>query len=224
MYPEDRVLVGVINRRRDLATARDQHWYRIPQARLPRGIHAEYIAFFLSSVFKEQNGGIHYFARRKGLELLYRKDLLPEEPDHPRANEAYYKVGLEPLRPKSPPVLNPTRRPISFVYTTWDRFVKASTIADLYSKDDYYVDRIYHALRERGVYSERYWEAEARDTHTPAGVRILCESGVVSATIDRSAGDVFLDSAQPTDAILRQILDRIASSGGTVMLHLPHDI
>jgi hypothetical protein len=224
MYPEDRVLVGVINRRRDLATARDQHWYRIPQTRLPRGIHAEYIAFFLSSVFKEQNGGIHYFAQRKGLELLYRKDLLPDEPDHPRANDAYYKVGLEALRPKMPPVLNPTRRSISFVYTTWDRFVKATTIADLYSKDDYYVDRIYHALRERGVYSERYWEAETRDTHTPAGVRILCESGVVSATIDRSAGDVFLDSAQPTDAILQQILDQIARSGGPVMLHLPHDI
>ena len=31
MLPEDSVLVGVINRKRDLVYALDQHWYRIPQ-------------------------------------------------------------------------------------------------------------------------------------------------------------------------------------------------
>ena len=28
---------------------------------------------------------VHYYARRKGLELHYRRDLLPNEPNHPRA-------------------------------------------------------------------------------------------------------------------------------------------
>ena len=64
MFPEDRVLVGVINRKRDLAIAQAEGWYRIPQRRMPRGVNAEYIAFFLSRAFKAQNGGVYYYAER----------------------------------------------------------------------------------------------------------------------------------------------------------------
>ncbi|MBI5669430.1 MAG: hypothetical protein HZC41_15610 [Chloroflexi bacterium] len=147
MYPEDRVLVGVINRRRDLEHARRDRWYRIPLERMPNGVDVEYIAFYFSRAFKERNGGIHCFAELRGLELAYRHDLLPNEADHPRANHVYYKVQLGDLIEKNPPVLNPTRRAISFIYTTWDRFACAQTISDLYSQADYFVDRVYYALR-----------------------------------------------------------------------------
>src|SRR5579859_2298270 len=120
MYPEDRVLVGVINRKRDFDYALNQHWYRIPQARAPRSIDAEYVAFYFSRSFKERNGGIHFYARRTGHELVRRRDLLPNEKQ--RANDLYYKLQLEPLQAKTPPILNPTARPIAFIYTTWDRF------------------------------------------------------------------------------------------------------
>ncbi|MCC6612559.1 MAG: hypothetical protein IT320_03715 [Anaerolineae bacterium] len=224
MHPEDRVLVGVINRVRDLHYAQDEHWYRLPQARLPHGVHAEYIAFFLSRAFKERNGAIHYFATRGGVELLYRRDILPDEADHKRANDAYYKVTLQDWREKNPPVLNPTHRPISFIYTTWDRFVGATSIVDLYSTADYYVDRIYHALRDRKIYAERYWEAERPATQHAAGVRVLCDSGVVSANIDPEGDDLGLDLEQPTDAILQQILQRIANNGGPVAVAPPYDL
>ena len=79
MYPEDRVLVAVINRARDLDCARHEHWYRVPYLQAPTGIYAEYVAFFLSRAFKEQNGGIHYYARRTGVELVRRRDLLPAD-------------------------------------------------------------------------------------------------------------------------------------------------
>ena len=45
-WPEDRVLVAAITRRRDLRLAREAGWYRIPFGRMPQGIPAEYIAFF----------------------------------------------------------------------------------------------------------------------------------------------------------------------------------
>ena len=70
MFPEDRVLVGVINRKRDLAIAQAEGWYRIPQRRMPRGVNAEYVAFFLSRAFKEQNGGVYYYAEFKGLDAM----------------------------------------------------------------------------------------------------------------------------------------------------------
>ena len=223
MLPEDRVLVGVINRKRDLVYARDSHWYRIPQARMPHGVHAEYVGFFLSRAFGERNGGIHYYARRTGLELVYRKDLLPQEAQHKRADEAYYKAQLGELIEKDPPVLNPTKRPISFIYTTWDRFVHAKQISDLYSKADYYVDRVYHALRDKGIRPDRFWEAETRDTEQSPRLHILCEDGEVVASTDRSEGSIYLDDSQPEDEILAAILDDIARQGGVVMVNVPLD-
>jgi hypothetical protein len=222
MFAEDRVLVGVINRKRDLETVLRERWYRIPQQQMKRGINAEYIAFFLSKAFGERNGGIHYFADRKGVELLYRRDLLPQEPNHPRANEAYYKIQLGIIHSKVPPVLNTSRRTLSFVYTTWDRFVNATQIRDLYSKEDYFVDRIYHALRNVGVSSERSWSAEYRNT--PARLRVLCENGTFTASTQPEDGSMYLDNKHHEDAILAEILASIAKQGGPVMINVPFDL
>lgn len=222
MFPEDRVLVGVVNRKRDLEIIQKERWYRIPQIRMLNGVNAEYIAFFLSKAFGEKNGAVHCFAERQGLELLYRRDLLPREPNHPRANEVYYKVQLGLIQEKSPPILNPTRRSISFVYTTWDRFTQAHQISDLYSTADYFVDRIYHALRSAGVPADRTWSAEYHDRRPPQ-IRVLCQDGPFVASPDPSHGGYFLDGQQPEDEILAGILKRIAEQGGPVYLSIPAD-
>lgn len=145
MYADDRVLVGVVKRKKDYQIARDQHWYRIPQGRMPRGIDAEYIALFLSAnPFGEQGGAIAAFARVTGVELARRGDLLPDEKT--RADELYYKVQFRQLIEKDPPIANEPSRSVSFIRTTWDRFISADTIADLYNDAGFFVDRLYYAL------------------------------------------------------------------------------
>jgi len=224
LYPEDRVLVGVIKRKRDLTAAFDEHWYRIPQGQLSRGINAEYVALFLSgSVFKGQSGGIHYYARITGLELLYRRDLLPKEADHPRAGDIYYKIALGELQPKQPPILNPAHRVIAFIHTTWDRFVQANTISDLYSKSDYFVDRIYHALRTEGFQPEHFWETEAKNYPFAPGVRILCENGAIIASTVKSSDHFYLDDTGREDAILKAIIEEIRRRGGPATINIPMD-
>jgi hypothetical protein len=219
MFPDDRVLVGVINRKRDLMYAQNDHWYRVPQKQFPHGLQAEYVALFLSKAFKERNGGIYYFALWRGIELVHRKDLLPNEADHARADEVYYKIQLGDLKEKDPPVLNPTRRTVSFIYTTWDRFVHAQQVSDLYSKGDYYVDRIYHALHDEGIASERTWEAQFRNQ--VAQLRVLCHHGPVVASTQQAAGQLYLDENQPEDEILMSILAEIHKQGGPVTINLP---
>jgi len=129
VYPEDRVLVGVINRQRDFERAQVEHWYRVPVGQAPKGIHAEYIAFFFSRAFNELNGAIHFYARRTGVELVRRRDLLPEEASHPRAEALYHKIQFGELRRKDPPIVNSDRRGVAFIYTTWDRFSDARVLA-----------------------------------------------------------------------------------------------
>lgn len=162
MYPEDRVLVGVIKAKRDFVFARDAHWYRIPQAQVPGGVQADYLAFFLSGVvFKELSGSIPYYAQVRGLELAYRRDLIPD-PTHPRADQVYYRVALGALEAKAPPIRNLTRRPVSFIYTTWDRFAAARTVAELYSLDSVFVDRAHYALHDRRVQPVRLKKTERK--------------------------------------------------------------
>lgn len=135
-YPEDRVLVAVINRRRDLRCAMDEHWYRIPVRRAPSSIEAEYVAFFLSRAFGAENGAVRYFCRLQGIELVYRRWLLPGEADHARADDRYYRLALGDLIEKRPPILNTSRRIVTFIRTPWEQFARARTIDDLYRPPD----------------------------------------------------------------------------------------
>ncbi len=221
-YPDDRVLVGVINRKTDLTIAQKEHWYRIPKEQMPRGVDVEYIALYLSGyAAKEVGSGIHYYAKKTGLELKYRKDLLPKEASHDRAMNEYYQVQFQGLIPKNPPVLNPTNRRFAFIYTTWDRFVHAEEIADLYSKADYYVDRIYHALRDKKLTVNRYWSTEKRSTGYAPQLRLLCEDGEVVASTDPDEGDVYLNSDEPDDKLFAEIRRRVAEQGGPVLAPVP---
>jgi hypothetical protein len=225
MYPHDQVLVGTVTRKKDLRLAMSASWYRVPQARMGRGIAADYIAFFLNSrVAPGEKSGIYYFARRDGLELAYRRDLLPEEDRHKRADEVYYKVLLKDFQEKLPPVLNSQNRRFAFIYTTWDRFIHAHEINDLYSEADYFVDRIYHALRNRGISPvEQYWDAERPQTGQGAHLHILCESGTVVASTQAGTGSVFLSNDDSEDAILAKIRAEIARHGGPLMVNIPVD-
>jgi hypothetical protein len=229
VFAEDRVLVGVINRKCDLEKALYEHWYRIPQSRAPKGIHAEYIAFFLSRAFKELNGGIHYYARRTGIELARRRDLLPEEANHSRADDLYHKLQFGEVRRKDPPILNVPKRRFAFVYTTWDRFEQARVIADLYSDADHFVDRVFHALepevKREGGAVHRVWEAERTSDDGGAQLRVECEDGtVLASTTPRSEHVIPLHVSDDPQAVrysVEMLLEAIRQHGGPLMINVP---
>lgn len=223
MYPDDRVLVGVIKRKKDRKILLSENWYRIPQDKMPDGIYAEYLAFFLSqsAASDKDSSGIYYFGRKAGVELLHRRDLLPNEKKNP--DGVYYKIQLESVSGKVPPITNNANYRFAFIFTTWDRFLKARDIPDLYSQSDYFVDRIYHALRDKKARASRYWDANKREYGHGAGFRFVCEEGTLGAYAelpDTPIDDdyMLLDSSQSDDAVLEEIQQRIASMGGLVSL------
>jgi hypothetical protein len=132
--PEDaaRVLVAVITRPRDLELARTQHWYRIPLAHLPRQLAAEYLAFYQTKAFGEERWAVHYYAAIEQYRLATRLELLPDEPDHPRAHEQYYRLDLGPLRrlPLSVPAARLRR--VTFINTTFGQLRRARDVRELW--------------------------------------------------------------------------------------------
>jgi hypothetical protein len=183
MHPEDRVLVAVITRPKDFEAVRDLGWYRVPEKKAPRGVFFEYIAFYFTAAFGEQAYAVHYYARRLGHELVTRRDLLPDEADHPRAEERYYKLQLGPLQKREPPIASQRWRRITFIHTTWDRFRAAEEINDLFVEGDEFVDRLYHALRDSDLSPERYYPVREANVEYVASLAVPCREGVLGIEI-----------------------------------------
>lgn len=131
-----RVLVCLINTPRDLEIARWDHWYRIPVKHAPADYLADYLAFYLTSAFGDEKWAVHEYAEVRGHELVRRVDLFPDQPDHPRANDLYYKMQLGPLNRLSRPVPSPKWRRLTFIQTTGDRFLSALDLNELVDAGD----------------------------------------------------------------------------------------
>ena len=133
IFPDDRILVAVMNNKKDWQRVQDERWYRLPVKHAPQGTpHFDYLAFYFTSVFGSDKWAVHYYAHIEGHELLTRRDLIPSEPAHKRATDWYYKLQLGPLQHKLPPIVSHNWRRISFLVSTGDRFEAAEEISDLF--------------------------------------------------------------------------------------------
>ncbi len=149
IYPDDLILVAVMNDPRDLEIARLLGWYRIPVQTAPKTVRVDWIAFYLTSAFGDLKWSIQHVAPVLGHELVTRRELLREERDHPRANEPYFKIQLGPMSQLSQPIRSARWRRFTFLYTTGERFLTATEMKQLRVPPSSKRDRLWRILRER---------------------------------------------------------------------------
>ena len=131
----ERVLVAVVNNPRDLVIARQEHWYRIPVKRAPKRVGGDYLAFYLTGAFPpDQRHRVTFYAPIYAYRLVRRIELLPQEFDHPRADDRYFKVEIGPLRQLARPILSRKLRRVTFIPTTLEKLLNAHEIVDLWDK------------------------------------------------------------------------------------------
>lgn len=138
MEPDDeaRVLVAVITHPRDLQRVREQHWYRIPLARAPAQLAAEYLALYQTAAFGAERWAVRYYAAILRYRVVTRRDLLPDEPHHPRANERYYALDVDELQQLVWPVPSARMRRLTFISTTFGQLRRAQDVRDLWHPDE----------------------------------------------------------------------------------------
>ena len=149
------VLVVLVNSLRDWDIIQAEHWYRIPVKRAPVQLtHASYVAFYLARAFGENKWSIRHYARVRGHELVRRRDLFPNEPEHPRAEEAYYKLQLSPVLELPRPISSSRGRRLLFIWTNGSKLSRAVELNDLFGKSagD---DALWEALKEGGIGADR---------------------------------------------------------------------
>lgn len=178
-----RVLVVVLNARRDLEVAREEGWYRIPLKRAPTRVGADYLAFYQTSVFGEERWAVNYYAPVRRYSIVSRRILLPGEPDHPRADDLYYRIQVGSLRRLPRSIPSRRLRRITFIPTTLERLLGAEEINDLWcgTRDE---ERLWRAFKERGLMPERRYPLTEGDEQRMADFAVFCEKGRVAVCMD----------------------------------------
>ena len=185
MNPSDLVLVAILKDKRDLEIARVLGWYRIPLKSAPKTVAVDYLAFYQTAKFGDEKWAINYVAPVRGHELVTRAELLRTQPDHPRANEMYYKVQIGPLERLPRPVPSRAWRRITFLYTTGDRLLAATELNDLIVQSDER-ERLWKALYERGLRAERQYE---RSGGGELDLALLCALGNLGVLLGKDGDE-----------------------------------
>lgn len=225
---DGRVLVVVMNNPRDFAIARDEGWYRIPVQRAPRQVAADYLAFYLTRVFEEERWTIPYIAPVLRYRVVRRVDLLPEEADHPRAQEWYYKVEIGPIRRLPRPIPSRRFRRVTFIPTTLQRLLNAEELNDLWMSSEVQA-QLHAALKERHVHAEQQYVVAEGGSPYRADLAIPCLDGGVAVRFQPLAADrppllteqgwavLYLDPQEVLahmEEALESILDEVREHGG----------
>ncbi len=197
------VLVVVVNDPRDLARAQEQGWYRIPLERAPRRVAAEYLAFYQTAAFPpEERWAVRWLAPVRGYRVASRRELIPEEPDHPRADHRYYRVDLGPLAPLPRAIPSRRLRRITFIPTTLARLYAAEEINDLWVKSPPQ-ERLWAALKEADLEAERQYPFREDLPQYAADFALFCKEGRIAVIVtDEPAGDDTLRETPPPDYLI----------------------
>lgn len=133
------VLVAIMNNKRDMEIAREQHWYRIPVDSVERFLRnrwpPEWLAFYQTKVFGSEAYAVHYYACVLQICKVGRYELFPDEPQSDKSQKIYYKLELSPLQELPQPIVSHRKRRITFISTTLVKLTTAITIHDLYDNN-----------------------------------------------------------------------------------------
>jgi hypothetical protein len=204
------VLVVVVNDPTDLARAQREGWYRIPLARAPARVAAEWLAFYMTGAFPAgERWAVRWLAPVRGYRLAPRRELIPTEPWHPRAGDLYYRVTLGPLEPIDPPIPSRRLRRITFIPTTLARLHEASEINDLWIKSSAQ-ERLWNALKGAEIEAERQYPLRDDDydqaEHSPsplADFALFGPAGRVAIIVeDERSDEVEVRETQMLDYLL----------------------
>ena len=151
---------------------------------------AAVLAFYFTAGFDGNRWAVHWYSEVRGHELVLRRDLFPDEADHPRADQRYYKMQIGPMIPREPPIPSLRWRRITFICSTWDRFSAAEEVNDLYVSG---AEGLYVTLKESGFFPEREYLIREQGETYRADLAVPCKDGVVTA--------VWGDGPAPKDAL-----------------------
>ena len=183
----DEVLVGILNHPRDLALARDHHWYRIPVRNVDKWLlrrwPPQWLAFYQTKIFGPEAFAIHYYAQVLDIRQVLRRELFPNQARDENALQRYCQLILGPLQQLDRPIHSRRRRRIIFIPTTWQKFMSGAEINDLYDESPL-EDRLWAEFKRHDLSAERQEFITANGHDYALDFAFYCAAGRLDVETD----------------------------------------
>jgi len=147
----------------------------------------EWVAFYQTSVFKNERYITKYFGRVKQIRQVQRSELFPNELRNAKTETWYHQIFLGNLEQRDQPIYSRRGRRLVFVPTTWRKFESAIDFNDLFD-DSPLEDLLWLALKQHEIQAERQWVARVKRAVYMLDFAIFCEQGQIDVETD---GDTY---------------------------------
>jgi very-short-patch-repair endonuclease len=193
------LLVSILNNRRDFQILCEESWYRIPGESANKWLRhrwpPRWLAFYQTKVFQEEAYSIRYFSEVVDIKKVERRTLFPNEPPNPKQKKTYYQLIVKPLQVLSSPIYSRRWRRIVFIPSTWDKFMSASEINDLYD-DSPLEDRLWAELKRLDVDAERQEMVKVKGHSFFLDFAVYCMQGKLDLETDGDTWHANKDQAK----------------------------
>lgn len=181
------MLVAIINNQLDFSIACNKHWYRIPVDSVKKWLSnkwpPKWISFYHTKIFGEKAHSIRYYARILKLGKVQRWQLFPDRPLDEKCDKLYYQLLIEPLKQLSKPIYSRRWRRIVFIPTTWEKFIHAVEINDLYEGSQL-EDRLWAEFKRLAIPAERQELIKVNQRNYFLDFAIYCARGKLDIETD----------------------------------------
>jgi very-short-patch-repair endonuclease len=181
------VLVAIMNNKTDFRILQEQGWYRIPVASAPKRWPPKWLAIYQTKVFRKEAYAVRYYGRVRAIQVVRRRELFPNEFPNPKSDRRYYQLHLDSLERLGNPIFSRRWRRIVFIPTTWQKFIQAAEINDLYDESPL-EDRLWAELRRLEIRAERQWHLKVERSHYFLDFAVFCQKGKIDIETD---GDTY---------------------------------
>ncbi|MFM8442937.1 MAG: endonuclease domain-containing protein [Methylococcus sp.] len=184
------LLVSILNNNRDFQILCENLWYRIPVDSAEKWLRhrwpPKWIAFYQTKIFEKEAYSIRYFSEVIDITTVSRHALFPKEPPSPKQKKTYYQIKIKPLQILQKPIYSHRWRRITFILSTWEKFINASEINDLYD-DIPLEDHLWAELKGLGVDAERQEFVTIKNHNYFLDFAVYCMQGKLDLETDGDA-------------------------------------
>lgn len=216
MSKRGEVLVAIINKKLDFAILREQLWYIIPVSSVEKWIKEswppKWLAFYQTKVFDAEKHAINYFAEVLDIREVHRWQLFPDEPNDEKSNRRYYQVFVKSVQALPKPIYSRRFRRIIYIPTTWEKFINAIEINDLFDESSL-EDKLWAEFKRHNIPAERQEYVVARENDYALDFAVYCAKGNIDIETD---GDFW--HANPEKSELDNLRDHDLNIAGWKIL------
>lgn len=185
--PEKELLIAIINNKSDFNIIKKNGWYRIPVISANKWLEKcwppQWLAFYQTKVFGAEAFSVNYYAKVIDIRIVGRQELFPGEPPNKKSGRQYYQIFLEPLQKLPKPIISKRLRRIVFIPTTWNRFINATEINDLFDNSPL-EDHLWTMLKQYSIPAERQEYISVKKKFYALDFSIYCSKGDLNIETD----------------------------------------